>query len=198
MGRDGCIYCIPSDADHVLKARRPRLEQNHPRGGFLGPRLLLIAPLTQVDPATHSVEEFGASLASLAEGQSRGQNKRARAALAAHALSPSLSPSRRAGGAHAFSLIARRWQNGFLGCDGKIYAIPLKAESVLRVDPITRAVDTIGGPLLGLHQWEGGVLGRDGALYCMPLRSDQVLVIAPPKTSEFFCGLAMTSQIGSE
>ena len=67
------------------------------------------------------------------------------------------------------------------GQDGCIYAIPLKCERVLRIDP-TKGEDCaslIGGPFEGLNLWEGGVEGCDGALYCMPLKCDRVMRIAP-------------------
>ena len=124
VAADGCLYCIPSDADRVLR----------------------------VDPVANSASYVGADLGHLAEGQSRGQNK---------------------------------WQNGFRGRDGCVYAIPLKCETVLRVDPRAppdECVTTVGGPFQGLNLWEGGVEGSDGALYCMPLKCDRVMRIMPPGT----------------
>lgn len=77
-----------------------------------------------------------------------------------------------------------KWQNGFVGPDGCVYGIPLKAESILRVVPHTGEVSTIQpcGPLVGLNKWEGGV-EADGVLYCMPLKSESVLKIAPPRVT---------------
>ena len=75
-----------------------------------------------------------------------------------------------------------KWQNGFVGRDGCVYAIPLKCETVLRIDPAApseECVSTVGGPFKGLNLWEGGVCGLDGALYCMPLKCDRVMRIAP-------------------
>ena len=72
-----------------------------------------------------------------------------------------------------------KWQNGFLAPDGLIYAIPLKASAVLRVDPLKDEVDVVGGPFLGFEKWEGGVLSRLGAMYCIPLNSKQILKINP-------------------
>ena len=116
---DGCMYCIPSDADRILR----------------------------VDPSTASCSYVGRDLSDIAKGQSRGQNK---------------------------------WQNGFAGADGCIYAIPLKCERVLRIDPTKEdCASLIGGPFEGLNLWEGGVEGSDGALYCMPLKCDRVMRIAP-------------------
>jgi hypothetical protein len=66
-----------------------------------------------------------------------------------------------------------KWQNGFTACDGTIYGIPLKGQTVLRIrrDPETAMpqICTIGGPYLGLNKWEGGVTVPKGDMYCMPL-----------------------------
>lgn len=74
-----------------------------------------------------------------------------------------------------------KWQNGFLGPDGCVYGIPLKAESIVRIVPETGEVSCIQpcGPLKGLNKWEGGV-EAGGALFCMPLKARSVLKIAPP------------------
>lgn len=78
-----------------------------------------------------------------------------------------------------------KWQNGFLGPDGCVYGIPLKAESIVRIVPETGAVSCIQpcGPLKGLNKWEGGV-EAGGALYCMPLKARSVLKIAPPSVPD--------------
>ena len=72
-----------------------------------------------------------------------------------------------------------KWQNGFLGADGCIYGIPLKAENVLCINCATGAVSTIGGPFAGHNKWEGGVVAPDGAMYCMPLKAHYVMKIMP-------------------
>ena len=73
---------------------------------------------------------------------------------------------------------SNKWQNGFVAGDGRIYGIPLKADSVLCVEPDTERVYTVGSGLAGFDKWEGGVLAG-GAVYCMPLKSKHVLRIAP-------------------
>lgn len=76
-------------------------------------------------------------------------------------------------------LKCNKWQNGFLARDGRIYGIPLKAESVLCIDVASQTVYTVGGGLHGFEKWEGGVLAGDGAMYCVPLKSKFVLKIDP-------------------
>ena len=75
--------------------------------------------------------------------------------------------------------LCNKWQNGFLASDGMVYGIPLKADSVLRIDPTNDEVTTVGGPFVGFEKWEGGALANDGAMYCFPLNSKHVLKIAP-------------------
>jgi hypothetical protein len=82
------------------------------------------------------------------------------------------------------AIVQNKWQNGFLGPDGVIWAIPLKAETVLTVTPAKApggepVVETVGGPFGGLNKWEGGVMSACGKMYCMPLNHKAVLEIDP-------------------
>lgn len=82
-----------------------------------------------------------------------------------------------------------KWQNGFLGRDGFIYCIPLKAETVLRISTCGQTTATPSVSVLpipgreevrkGNNKWEGGVMGEDGLIYCMPLVCKYVLRIRP-------------------
>eukprot|EP00966_Prymnesium_polylepis_P213098 4935578-Prymnesium_polylepis.1 len=120
LGPDGRIYCVPSDADYVLR----------------------------IDPETCSATEIGPEIGTRATHCHISHN-------------------------------CNKWQNGFLAPDGLIYAIPLKASAVLRIDPLRDTVDVVGGPFIGFEKWEGGVLSRLGAMYCMPLNSKKILKINP-------------------
>ena len=67
-----------------------------------------------------------------------------------------------------------------------IYAIPQFAEDVLKIDPATQRVTTIGGPFpgaspTGKHKWYGGLLGGDGCIYGIPQCANSVLKIDPRK-----------------
>ena len=76
-----------------------------------------------------------------------------------------------------------KWQNGFVGRDGNIYAIPVSAPAILKIDPRTSEVSTVGRDVCGVgkEKWEGGVVHpADGALYCVPQESDVMLKIDPP------------------
>ena len=75
-----------------------------------------------------------------------------------------------------------KWQNGFVVNDKCIYAIPLAARNVLKIDCATAEVSTVEGSVAsvpGLSKWEGGVVSKAGDLYCMPMQAKRVLRIAP-------------------
>lgn len=119
LGKDDCVYFIPSDSDYVVR----------------------------VECATETVREVGASL----------EHER---------------------------IVQNKWQNGFIGEDGVIWGIPLKAETVLTIVPAATPGDdpevrTVGGPFEGLNKWEGGVMSACGKMYCMPLNHKRVLEIDP-------------------
>lgn len=172
-GRDGSVYCVPGDADRVLKIV-PRVVSSSPEGPAgedAGPELKLI----------------GRSFAAVGNEQQR---------------------------ALASNMVQNKWQNGFYASDGRIYAIPLKAERVLCVDPELEETDPercvttvpILGPTTpaaddardtagagheqisasellaartGFNKWEGGVMGLDGTMYCMPLNCRYTLKVTP-------------------
>ena len=58
------------------------------------------------------------------------------------------------------AVVQNKWQNGFIGEDGVMWGIPLKAETVLTIVPTEPGKDpvvkTVGGPFKGLNLWEGG------------------------------------------
>jgi hypothetical protein len=75
-------------------------------------------------------------------------------------------------------MLQNKWQNG-LACDNFVYAIPLSAESVLRIDTAAKEVTTwkLPSPFAGLAKWEGGLIASNGAMYCMPNNYKAVLRI---------------------
>eukprot|EP00971_Amphidinium_carterae_P110332 2185957-Amphidinium_carterae.1 len=61
-----------------------------------------------------------------------------------------------------------KWQNGFAGADGCVYAIPVSAPAILKVNTETGQVTTIARDIMGVgkEKWEGGVMNpADGTLY---------------------------------
>ena len=170
VGRDGCIYGIPANADSVLKidpfaqlvTTIPFTYRCHHRqdrkykylGGVLGPDNRIYCIPSDADYVLRIDPANGTAVE----------------------IGPEIGT--RATHCH-ISHNCNKWQNGFLAPDGLIYAIPLKASAILRIDPMSDEVDVCGGPFPGFEKWEGGVLSRQGAMYCMPLKSKQVLKINP-------------------
>lgn len=86
-------------------------------------------------------------------------------------------------------LCINKWQNGFTGRDGAVYAIPQRASGVLRVMPGVGGEEPVVSVLEcgaefnkysdGKDKFEGGVLGADGCIYCIPLRAKRVLKVIP-------------------
>lgn len=57
--------------------------------------------------------------------------------------------------------------------------IPQNADSVLRIDPATLEVSTLGTLPSGGWKWHGGVVSPDGVIYSLPAHADSVLRIDP-------------------
>ncbi|CAJ1333985.1 unnamed protein product [Effrenium voratum] len=72
----------------------------------------------------------------------------------------------------------RKWSQGVLGPDGRIFGVPHGAAQVLVIDTSNDQVSLIG-PLLsgGLYKWHSGVLALDGAIYVAPYDTERVLRI---------------------
>eukprot|EP00873_Tetraselmis_striata_P025574 jgi/Tetstr1/445838/TSEL_033478.t1 len=66
---------------------------------------------------------------------------------------------------------------------GACFALPSNHDAVLRIDPATGGVTTIGGPFKGDWLWHGGNLASDGCIYGIPANAERVLRINP-RTSE--------------
>ncbi len=99
-------------------------------------------------------------------------------------------------------LSQNKWQNGLTSeQEGCVYAIPLAAETVLRIRTTgSSSRNCVGGERAGqslndnvpevtiwklphpnkvLAKWEGGVLAKNGCMYCMPNNHKAVLQIVP-------------------
>lgn len=57
--------------------------------------------------------------------------------------------------------------------------VPQNASSVLRIDPLSLRVSTLGSLPEGGWKWHGGVVGADGAIYSLPAHACRVLRIDP-------------------
>lgn len=69
---------------------------------------------------------------------------------------------------------------GVLAPNGKIYAVPYRASTVLEIDPVgSGSTNTFGSVGSGVDKWLGGVLAPNGKIYAIPHNSSNVLVIDP-------------------
>lgn len=70
---------------------------------------------------------------------------------------------------------------GVLAPNGKVYAIPHSATTVIEFDPINRTATSFGSLSATSSKWAGGVLAPDGKIYCAPRLMTTVLEIDPVK-----------------
>jgi hypothetical protein len=89
---------------------------------------------------------------------------------------------------HALLEGENKWQNGFVGEDGAVYAVPQRSKCVLRVvpppkgsaaDPVVQMLDCGEDFEKYKEKFEGGECGSDGSIFCIPLRAKCALKIVP-------------------
>jgi hypothetical protein len=83
-------------------------------------------------------------------------------------------------------LCQNKWQNGVTSIIDKcLYAIPLAAESLLRIDCSKDSPEVttwyLPSPCEGQAKWEGGVVSRNGVIYTICNNSEAILRIEPRK-----------------
>eukprot|EP00927_Polykrikos_kofoidii_P086319 TRINITY_DN9632_c0_g2_i20.p1 TRINITY_DN9632_c0_g2~~TRINITY_DN9632_c0_g2_i20.p1 ORF type:complete len:1619 (+),score=343.02 TRINITY_DN9632_c0_g2_i20:32-4888(+) len=71
------------------------------------------------------------------------------------------------------------WSGGVLAENGCIYAMPLGAAAVLKIDPRDRSLTLLGDLGVGHGGWQGGVLARGGLIFGVPRGASSVLVVNP-------------------
>eukprot|EP00746_Dinoflagellata_sp_MGD_P148754 gnl/MRDRNA2_/MRDRNA2_80918_c0_seq1.p1 gnl/MRDRNA2_/MRDRNA2_80918_c0~~gnl/MRDRNA2_/MRDRNA2_80918_c0_seq1.p1 ORF type:complete len:650 (-),score=119.96 gnl/MRDRNA2_/MRDRNA2_80918_c0_seq1:302-2167(-) len=149
MGRDGAIYCPPSDASKVLKIDPeagtaeligPDLGKKGAQwaGGAMGKDGAIYCPpanaskVLKIDPQAGTVEFIGPDL---------GEQE-------------------------------KNWAGAAMGQDGAIYCPPMcdsKASKVLKIDPETGTAELIGPKFESQRGWWGAAMGQDGSIYCPPM-----------------------------
>lgn len=67
-----------------------------------------------------------------------------------------------------------KWGGAAVDGNGIVWGIPSDATTVLRVDPVTSKVTTLGKLSEWRNKWQGGVLAADGKVYCVPCDAPQV------------------------
>jgi hypothetical protein len=143
LGKDGCIYCIPSDADYVLR----------------------------INCATDDVREVGASLEGEKIVQNKWQNgflgqdgviwgiplKSETVLTIIPSNEPGCDPTVMTVGGPFRGL--NKWEGGVMSADGKMMCMPLNHKSVLEIDPFQgHAPRVVGSPGGG----DGGGRGSGG------------------------------------
>jgi streptogramin lyase len=72
-----------------------------------------------------------------------------------------------------------KWRGCVFGPDGKIYAMPRNAGTVLVIDPLDNSVSGLNSSTVGMdnEKYFGGVLAANGKIYGVPYHADSILVI---------------------
>lgn len=70
------------------------------------------------------------------------------------------------------------------GTNGDLYAIPMSANYIAKIDPVTETVTEFGTPGAGGYKWHGGVLAENGFIYGIP-RLDTTVLKIDPSTDTF-------------
>jgi len=205
---DGTIVSVPANADTVL-CIVPALEAAYPSSDTKAksapePELYLLEGQTPTDIATgrHRDDKKYKYLGAMAGTEGHvycfpSGSERVLQVDTGKRIARSVGPNLRDEGME--TLFQNKWQNGLTHYgEGCVYAIPLGAETVLRVrtgppnqglnnkncdqSPFEPEVTTWKLPLpsITLEKWEGGVIASNGVMYCMPNNHKAVLQIVPP------------------
>ena len=93
--------------------------------------------------------------------------------------------------------LSQSYMGGVLGPDGRIYAVPANAASILIINPAsgTASLSAMGASLSGSSKFNGGLLGPNGKIYCIPSAATDILIIDPLMSSatRSTMGLSLTS-----
>lgn len=195
MCSDGNIVCIPNNVSKVLMIRPA--EKGHEE---VGPKLEIIGDEDVVGTGDNAgrrdrkykylgaMSDKNGNVYCIPSGTERVLRVNTRTNVVDE-IGPSLYTS------GMERLKQNKWQNGFYSdVDSSMYAIPLAAETVLKVelttqshdsdDEIVPVVKTLGLPFdpnSNLAKWEGGTKAPNGNMYCMPNNFKKVLKIEPTR-----------------
>ena len=82
-----------------------------------------------------------------------------------------------------------KWLGGAKSQDGIVYGVPGDHPQVLRVDPRTSQITTIGPAFKGKNKWLRGVTSSlNGCIYMIPACADRVLKLDPRTEKVSFIG----------
>lgn len=68
---------------------------------------------------------------------------------------------------------------GVLAPNGKIYAVPASASSIMEIDVENKSITLFGSISTSNDKYVGGVLAPNGNIYCMPKTAQRILEINP-------------------
>jgi hypothetical protein len=200
---DGTIVSVPANADTVL-CIVPASEAAYPPTSAPEPELYLLQGEAPGDIATgrHRDDSKYKYLGAMAGTDGHvycfpSGSERVLQIDTGRRTARSVGPNLRDEGLER--LFQNKWQNGLTHySEGCVYAIPLAAETVLRIrtgppgdGPNEEGEDEkytepevttwkLPMPNQTLEKWEGGVIAKNGIMYCMPNNHKAVLQIVPP------------------
>lgn len=171
LGHDGCLYCVPSHHQYVMKVDPVRRTTT-----FIG---------EPVDPGLHRPQgkyKYGGAVVA-ANGMIYCLPSDADRVLK---IDPIAQTVQCIGPAFA---LHNKWQNGYLAQNNMIFAIPCNMNAILQIDPATDEVSLIEidqtTPLLSpaevnsFEKWEGGVVDLHDQLWCVPQNAKCLLKVRP-------------------
>lgn len=195
---DGTIVSVPNNADNVL-CIKPALQAMYPSPDTKAettpePEIYILEGQSPGDVATGRHRDDGKYKYLGAMAGTDGHvycfpsgSERVLQVNTVKRIARSVGPNLRDAGMEP--LFQNKWQNGLTNDREEcVYAIPLGAETVLRIksnspeDDSEPTVTTWKLPLPNktLEKWEGGVVAENGIIYCMPNNHKAVLQIVPP------------------
>eukprot|EP00164_Ancoracysta_twista_P008236 GFYU01011840.1.p1 GENE.GFYU01011840.1~~GFYU01011840.1.p1 ORF type:complete len:387 (-),score=76.85 GFYU01011840.1:40-1200(-) len=161
--RDNCIYGIPSNATSILRID-PSNDKVSTFGGPLDGVWKWHGGVMAADGNIYCIPCCATSVLKIVPGDPE----------------KGLEPSVEFIGVDVPELAGNhKWYGGLLGCDGCVYGIPNCAKSVVKINPATSEVTTIGDLPSGGQKWHGGVTHPDGCVYGVPSHHEHVLRIDP-------------------
>jgi len=195
---DGTIVSVPNNADNVL-CIKPAAQAMYPSPDTKAettpePEIYILEGQSPGDVATGRHRDDGKYKYLGAMAGTDGHvycfpsgSERVLQVNTVKRIARSVGPNLRDAGMEP--LFQNKWQNGLTNVEEEcVYAIPLGAETVLRIktgspdDDSEPIVTTWKLPLPNktLEKWEGGVVAKNGIIYCMPNNHKAVLQIVPP------------------
>ena len=202
---DGCIYCMPFNANRILKID-PKDDSFQSVGEDLGNKQYKFSgaiadengiiygipywskQIIKIDPNPNNPDSTTVTNV----GEAAKQNFECGGGVLA--MDGNIYSSNEKGdilvidvakGSHSWILntfqsthAGQGWGNPLVGMDGCIYWLPRHANRLMRLNINTLVPELIGNDLGDASfKWNGGALASDGKIYCIPYSADKILEI---------------------